>query len=319
MKAPAPPKARWSLERAASWAERLAQVRGCNYIPRTCVNPTQMWQNPSAHPIDEELRWAAEIGLNSLRVFMSHAAYAANPRGYVFEVERFLDTAQRHGLSTLLVLFDDCWGPEPFPGPQPAPIPGVHNSRWTACPGETLKAREHRPELAHYVRDLVYYFSRDERIIGWDLFNEPQPTSRKLVEAAFGWARELDPIQPLTACWQADDLADIVSFHCYCDTDDPELPAASEHALAGGRPALCTECLARTQNNRLAGFMPHYAEMGIGWYVWGLVSGATQTRFPWGWPPGGPEPYVWFHDLLYPDGTPYAPDEIALIQTAAKA
>jgi len=309
---------RWTLDQAAEWTERLSHVRGCNYLPRTCVNPTQMWQDPAAHPIDQELAWAAEIGLNSLRVFMSYAVYVEDPGAYVYRMERFLEACANHQLSVLFVLFDDCWGPEPLTGPQPAPIPGVHNSRWTACPGQTLKAEQHWPELAHYVRDLVYYFSRDQRIIGWDLFNEAQPASRPLVEAAFRWAREAAPMQPLTACWQADDLSDVISFHCYLDTDTPAFARDSDQALSHGRPVLCTECLARTQNNHLAAILPHYVERGIGWYVWGLVSGASQTRFPWGCPVGGPEPYQWFHDLLYPDGRPYDANEIALIRAAAE-
>ncbi|MCK7532111.1 MAG: hypothetical protein MZV63_14300 [Marinilabiliales bacterium] len=42
---------------------------------------------------------------------------------------------------------------------------------------------------------------------------------------------------------------------------------------------------------------------------WGFVRGKTQTVFPWGSKEGGPEPAVWFHDVLRPDGAPYLPAE----------
>ena len=308
---------RWSLERAGKLEQRLAAVRGCNYIPRDCVNTTQMWEDFAPQTIEQELAWAEDIGLNSVRIFLQYVVYAQDPRAFVFKMEHFLAIAERHGLSTMFVLFDDCWGPEPTLGQQPPPIPGVHNGRWISCPGANRKKREHWSHLEHYVRDLIYYFSRDERIIAWDLYNEAQPGSRELLATVFGWARALDPIQPLTACWQADDLSDVASFHCYRDTSKPAFGQDLDKALASGRPAVCTECLARTLNNRLEELLPALAQARIGWYVWGLVSGATQTRFPWGWPACGPEPYLWFHDLLYPDGRPYRQEEIDLIRRYA--
>ena len=34
-------------------------------------------------------------------------------------------------------------------------------------------------------------------------------------------------------------------------------------------------------------------EMNIGAINWGLVSGKTQTIYPWGSPPGAPPPKIW--------------------------
>lgn len=48
--------------------------------------------------------------------------------------------------------------------------------------------------------------------------------------------------------------------------------------------------------------------------MWGLVKGRIQTYYPWGSKPGTPEPKLWFHDLLHPDGTPYNPVEIEVIR-----
>ena len=43
------------------------------------------------------------------------------------------------------------------------------------------------------------------------------------------------------------------------------------------------------------------------------MKGRIQTYYPWGSPKGEPEPKLWHHDLLQPDGTPYRPEEIEQI------
>jgi hypothetical protein len=48
----------------------------------------------------------------------------------------FLKIANSHNIKTIFVLFDDCWKAEGKLGPQPDPIPGIHNSRWVQAPGE---------------------------------------------------------------------------------------------------------------------------------------------------------------------------------------
>ena len=48
-----------------------------------------------------------------------------------------------------------------------------------------------------------------------------------------------------------------------------------------------------------------FHEEGVGAINWGLVSGKTNTIFPWGSPEGAPEPKVWFHDIFRKDGTPF--------------
>ena len=58
------------------------------------------------------------------------------------------------------------------------------------------------PLLEQYVKDLVGTFARDRRVVVWDLYNEPgngmDARSQPLMEAAFAWAREIEPLQPLT-------------------------------------------------------------------------------------------------------------------------
>jgi hypothetical protein len=303
---------RWPAEKAWEWYRGVGPVCGCNYLPRTAVNSTEMWQGETFDPetIDQELGWAEQCGLNGVRVFVQYLVYESDPEGLIGRMDRFLKIADGQGISATFILFDDCWIQEPTLGKQPDPIPGVHNSRWTASPGQRRKRPESWPALEKYVKHVVGHFSQDERVLVWDLYNEPKKESRPLVEAAFAWARSAKPRQPLTTCWQASDLWDVASFHDY---GPPNAEALARHTAE--RPVLCTECIARTRDSRIENVLPAFAEHGIGWYMWGLVKGRIQTHYPWGSKRGAREPDVWFHDLLRPDGTPYRAEEIDEIRS----
>ena len=252
---------------------------------------------------------SCKYGLNSVRVFVQYIVYEADADGLIGRMEQFLEIAHKHEISVMFVLLDDCFKGEPKLGKQPDPVPGVHNSQWTSSPGNRRKARKYRPALEKYVKHVVGHFGKDKRVIVWDLYNEPKKHSRPLVEAAFTWARSVNPSQPLTTCWQANDLWDVASFHEYGPPNAGRLARRVRE-----RPAICTECIARTRNSRFETVLPAFARQRIGWYMWGLVKGRIQTHYPWGSPKGAPEPKLWFHDLLHPDGKPYRPGEIEYIR-----
>lgn len=340
---------RWTAAAAWRWFGARPRPRGCNYVPSTAVNTTAMWRAASfdASTIERELGWAAAVGLNSVRVFLQYLVWAEDPTGQRLHFARLLDLARRHGLSVVPCLFDDCAfsGRQPTLGPQPPPVPGVHNSGWTPSPGHgRVVDRTAWPDLERYVRDLVGAFATDDRILLWDLYNEPGNAgmgdrSRPLLEAAFAWARAEKPVQPLTTgLWwpqptapsgaaagvarvneRALALSDITSFHDY---DDAAAVRRRVDALRDqGRPILCTEWLRRgAAGSTFANLLPAFAAAGVGWYFWGLVNGQTQTHFPWGSPPGAAEPPIWFHDLLGTDGLPHDPVEVEiLLRDAATA
>src|SRR5262249_3188608 len=145
-----------------------------------------------------------------------------DPKGFAGRIDEFLKIAQKHHIRPLLVLFDSCWDPNPKLGEQHAPTPGVHNSGWVQSPGAAaLKDAAQYPRLEAYVRGVVGKFAKDERILGWDVWNEPDnvndgsynagdpPNKVELVLAllprAFQWAREAGATQPLTSgVWRGD-------------------------------------------------------------------------------------------------------------------
>ncbi len=104
--------------------------------------------------------------------------------GFQDRIDAYLDIAAEHGISTMLVLFDSVWNPDPRLGPQDEPQPGLHNSRWVQGPGSAALADpSQEARLQDYVEGVVGAFANDERVIVWDVWNEPSNTNNgKFVE-----------------------------------------------------------------------------------------------------------------------------------------
>jgi hypothetical protein len=235
----------------------------------------------------------------------------------------------------MLVIFDDCWNSDPKIGLQPQPRPGVHNSGWVQSPGLSVvnQGASAWGRLETYVNDILTSFANDERILLWDLYNEPGNSGNKekslpLVKAVCNWARDVAPSQPLTVgVWFDNEplnefqlaVSDVVTFHHYWEPE--KLEREIRKLKAHGRPVICTEWMARTCGSLVSTNLPVFAREQVGCLNWGLVAGKTNTIFQWkDLDPAQQSidmdvrPKVWFHDLLCPDGTPYDPTEVELFQ-----
>jgi len=322
------PGERWTAEKANRWYAAQPWLVGCDFIPSTAINQLEMWQEDTFDEatIDRELGWAAGIGMNTVRVYLHDLAWQANREGFKQRMNHFLRIADKHKIRPLFVIFDDCWNDNPKIGKQPEPIPGVHNSGWMQSPGKAVvnNPAEWR-RLEEYVRDVVTTFAKDERILLWDLYNEPGNSeqhvkSLPLLKKAFEWARAAGPSQPLSAgVWydnkelNAFQLAasDVITFHNYNDAKSLTDQIAELKKL--GRPVICTEWMRRPVSV-VQSHLPIFAKEHVAAINWGLVSGKSQTIYPWGSKQGAPEPKPWFHDLFHKDGTPYDPAEIAVFK-----
>lgn len=339
---------RWSCQRAQDWYERQGWIAGCNYLPATAINQMEMWQADTFDPftIDKELSWAAALGFNSIRVFLHHLVWQQDPQGYLSRLDHFLTIASKHGIKTMPVLFDSVWNPHPKAGKQSAPRLHVHNSGWVQCPGYTvLNDPNCYDDLQGYVQGIVRAFKNDERILLWDLYNEPdnmnlssykdnqyvQPKADlalALLQKTLAWVRTIDPIQPLTmAPWQWVDLSclsvldrymfthsDIISFHCYENREGMEKRIHSLKTL--DRPLLCSEYMAREVGSTFEQILPLLKNYNVGALSWGLVQGKSQTHCPWdSWEVRyEQQPELWFHDIFRTNGKPYDEAEIALLK-----
>lgn len=321
----------WTKEKAAQWYHSKGWLRGCDFIPSTAINQLEMWQAASfdTTTIDRELGYAQSIGLNCMRVFLHHVAWEVDPQGFRQRISQYLQIADRHGIVTLFVFFDDCWNPTYHAGPQPAPRPGIHNSGWLRDPGKLLYDDTTLVvELEKYVKDILTTFKDDPRILLWDLYNEPGNSdydnrSLPLLEKVFHWGREINPSQPLSAGVWNDHLtelnafqlshSDVITYHNYQDEK------GHQHCIDTlqpyGRPLICTEYMARLRKSTFFNIMPILQSQDIAAISWGLVAGKTNTMYAWDTPmPDGREPKIWFHDIFRPDGEPFDKKETEFIK-----
>lgn len=221
-----------------------------------------------------------------MRVFLHDLLWAQDAPGFQTRLAQFVAIAARYHIKPLFVLFDSCWDPLPRPGRQRAPRAGVHNSGWVQSPGaERLDDRRYASTLYNYVTGVLGQFRNDDRVLGWDLWNEPDNPARvyrkverkdklervaELLPQVFRWARTVDPVQPLTSgVWQGNwgdpgrrstisaiqlDNADVITFHSYAAPAEFEGRIAELAPLQ--RPILCTEYLARSQGSTVEGILP---------------------------------------------------------------
>ncbi len=345
----APPE-KWSVQKAKDWYQQQPWLIGSNYNPASAINQLEMWQADSFDPkrIDLELGWAESLGMNTMRVYLHDLLWQQDAEGFKRRLDTFLTIAGKHKIRPVFVLFDSVWDPNPEPGKQRPPRPGVHNSGWVQSPStQALRDPAEHGRLEAYVKGVVGAFARDHRVLAWDIWNEPdnenggsygrlEPKNKielvlALLPKAFAWAREAGAQQPLTsAVWKGDwsspekmtpmdrlqiDLSDVVTFHNY---DSPtELEKRINWLKRYDRPIICTEYMARGNGSFFMGSLPVAKVHNVGMINWGLVQGKSQTHLPWdSWerPYIDREPSIWFHEVFRTDGTPYIVEEVQFIK-----
>ncbi|WP_149242405.1 cellulase family glycosylhydrolase [Dyadobacter sp. 32] len=345
----------WTRAEARTWYTKQGWLVGADFLPSTAINQLEMFQEASfdTATINKELGWAQNIGMNTMRVYLHDLLYEQDSAGFFQRLDVFLDISAKHKIKPVLVLFDSCWDPFPKLGKQREPQQGLHNSGWVQSPGYVaLKDSTQYPRLARYVAGTVARFAHDDRVLAWDIWNEPDNTNNSsygkvelpfkvdyvlpLMTNAFAWARGANPSQPLTAgVWAGDwtthetlkpiekvsiDQSDIISFHNYDGADKFE--KCIKQLQQYDRPIICTEYMSRGNGSFFETSLPIAKKYNVGAINWGLVDGKSQTIYPWdSWKkPYAKEPELWFHDIFRKDGTPYKQSEVDLIKnlTASK-
>jgi hypothetical protein len=305
---------RWTADQGVKWQVSKGYQAGVNFVPSNAVNELEMFQKETYDgvTIDRELSFAQTMGFNTLRVFLHNILWDLGSDDFLNRLDNFLSIASKRGFSTMFVLLDSCWNAYPKAGTQPEPIPGVHNSQWVQCPGyDIIHNTSAFNNLKPYIQGVIMRFKDDNRVLAWDIWNEPNNSGyadsliSPLIQTAFDWAREVGPTQPLTTpVWQNVegaiytpfqklqlDLSDVISF--------------------------CTEYMARTEGSTFQPNLEVLKNANVYAYNWGFVSGKTQTIYPWSTctVPATEEPKVWFHDVLRSDGTAFNQTEISYIQS----
>jgi len=347
----------WSKEKAWKWYNEHNWIRGCNFMSSDCANRIDQWQElgfeERLQTADAELALAAKTGFNSIRIILEFIVWDQQHDGFMERLERYISTAWKHGISCMIVFGNDCMPPKnefwkPLKLGEQSYDWGYHGGRKHSQHSRFDAVGYHlldEPEIAgrHYqwVREIMEKYKNDERIILWDLYNEPgaanrQQVTMKHLKKFFEIAREVDPVQPITsALWRVEQIlsgqydephafilenSDIVSYHSYCDyeTNIQEIKRLKEY----GRPIVNSEWLGRCLHNTVQEMFPLFYLEKIGCFNWGFVAGKYQTYEPWEgtWQGYADNPNMdvdftkWFHDLYRPNHRPYDPRETELIR-----
>jgi len=344
----------WPVAKAWVWYDAQPWWVGTNFNPSTAINQLEFWQAETfdENTIKRELKWSADLGMNVHRVYLHNLLWKQDSNGFIDRLNVYLSIADRYELKTIFVLLDDVWHPVSKLGEQPAPIPHLHNSGWVQAPGAAILGDLNRhDELETYIKGIITAFADDERVIMWDLYNEPDNVAKgkgrgalevndkkvysfALLKKVFGWAREVNPSQPLTSgLWKGNssrwgtfeklsaidqfivEHSDVISFHAYDGSLEKVAEKISE-LKKYNRPLFCTEYLARGVGNHFETLLPLFKKEKIGAINWGLVDGKTQTKYPWrSWIINfTEEPDVWHHDIFRANGTPYSKEETHFIK-----
>jgi hypothetical protein len=337
---------RWSEEKANEWYAAQEWPVGCVYMPSNSGTPVEIWAAESFDEklVDWELGLAQDLGFNVIRLFLCDIVWQEDRAGFMERLEKYVSIANRHGMKLLITFFTNGGTiKNPYTGPQPQPVPGIHNSVWMSSPGrDVVNNPDKWPVIEEYVKCIIGKYKDDPRILAWCLYNEPENTKTfntlPFIEAVYRWAREVNPSQPLTSpIWalpgagncnmpiQAFILAnsDVISFHCYGNYENCHKYVTLLKQF--NRPILCSEWMARTKGSDYFTILPLFKRNKIGCFSYGLVNGKQQCHYPWNPTdkdgvkiPYTEEPPVWFHDLFYPDGTPWNPDEVRFIKSMTK-
>ncbi len=349
-------KTKWSIKQINDWYDNRPWIRGCNFMSSDCANRVDQWQayefDKRLATADRELELAASIGFNSIRIIMEFFVWQDEHDSYMSNLERYIQTAAKHGISVMITFGNDCLLPKhefvrPKTGPQIVEW-GYHGGRKLSPLRDTgamgwspLDEPDLKQEFLRMVSEIVGKYANDERVIVWDLMNEAGNNGRGKVSVPhikelFAVAREQDPCQPLTVeCWLdidnllptekvALEMSDIVSYHNYMTFERNVHIIDVLREL--GRPIVNTEWLCRPNMNRIQELFPLFYLERIGCYNWGLVAGKYQTYEPiegvWqGYEKGQYQDWdfrIWMHDLFRPSFRPYDPKEIDVIKRVCK-
>jgi len=308
----------WTKDQAWQWYKAQPWIRGCNYMPASCANRVDQWQEYGSEArfaeMEREMEQMRKDGFNAVRIIIGDLGFAvwrAERDGMMKRFERMLEICERNGVRVVLVLGNDCSRPKqmwslPKMGEQSWDL-GYHGGRKQSqhgsFPGQVGYTAVDDPKLCEEFFEMCGEFlskyAHDKRILFWNLWNEPGNNGRGKVSARhirrlFELAWKINPDQPLSAdIWTNEgnwtngvaeavgaELNDIVSYHTYSEPGEQNA-YANRLAMRFGRPMVCTEWLARPFGCSVQKVYPLFAQKRIGCMMWGYVNGKYQTHEPW--------------------------------------
>ena len=258
-------------------------LRGLGIVPSWGATVVEAWQGYDGARFREEVALARTIHCNCIRLWIEYTAWKTDPDKIT---ERFVDAVAgiaENGMKVMPCLFN----------------------RWHDKKGDyggTPGAGDWAPHM-EYVRKLVTPLVNDERVLIWELCNEPG--SRDATTPEFKWlsqiaatVRDCGARQPITIGTMTGanittfaPVVDVLNGHCYGHNRKAlEVLIAAFTKIRDdiGKPFMVNECIPGAMDDLVrAEAVRFHAEMlsaaGFGWMGWVIREGkaiATSREHP---------------------------------------
>jgi hypothetical protein len=261
-------------------------LRGFSVVPSWGARIEDAWWDYDGSRMREEVRLAPKVHANCIRLWIEFTAWMADPDKVTHNFMDAIAAIDEAGMKTMPCLFNR-W----------------HDSSWDygGTYTETL-FRNWQPQLA-YVKELVTPLINDERILIWDLCNEPQAHDQTsdVNKKEFQWlsdiaktVRKCGAKQPITIGTMNGKnietyapLMDVLCSHPYAHTPeklDDMIKTYHQLSATFQKPLLVNECIPGSLNDATRGEVARFyteklSTAGFGWMGWALREGkAISTR-----------------------------------------
>ena len=144
--------------------EDYSKIRGFNYQPSYGYNSFENWMYFKPDIFELELRRGKEYfpKMNAVRLWLSYYAFKYEPKKQVEYFEQALSICEKLGLKAMPILFN-CWHDATLDNG------GIYFNHM--IPGSSWVHKDNMYD--DYIEKIVGTHNKDERIIAWDICNEP--------------------------------------------------------------------------------------------------------------------------------------------------
>jgi hypothetical protein len=198
-------------------------IRGFNYQPSYAPNGYGIWRKLNCELIDQEIGRGVHFfpKINTLRIWLSFDAYVLNPKQFCQDFDLYLQVLDKYHLKAIPTLFNNWHSIPDFGGISEEII----KSFWRDI-GKKGTASDSVFRL--YLENLVGDHKSDDRILVWDLCNEPENNgSLKLMmewlQHTYNFCKQLKVVQTIGVSIQPDvlmmknfdSMSDVFLLHPY--------------------------------------------------------------------------------------------------------
>lgn len=289
-----------------AWENPYSKIRGFGYQPSYEATGYSIWRQFRPEKFDRELGLGKRYfpNINTVRYWLSFDAFAVDPIAFAENFTTSLEIAKSHGLKVIPALFNNWHSIPGFGG-----IAEEMLNYWFLSYGNKGESTNYvfRP----YLEKIVGEHAKDERILAWDLCNEPHNNGKW--ELTLEWlthtylmCKKMGASQPVSVSVQGgsgqltavEAISDLFMIHPYFVK--PELLLETvEFARTKNKGVLATECcwgslddaerakMVESDCGNLAkagiGFMPHALHESLVGDLhraqFGLLSSASSMHF----------------------------------------